>query len=241
MPLLKRFSDLLAGYANRITTTIENNPDRIADSLDLNYQRMEQALSSAKRELVSVKAQRISVEHDMSHYDEKMEQLDSEIDQAIDIDRDDLARKLLAQKNDIDGKRTTAQQRRDTIAKHEDELTSTIDSLQAQIDRFHDEKNTLKAQMAVQHSRSEVAETVNGVNGTMTSASSAMQRAQKQIQSMSAHADALNEAASQGVFRTSLDDHSGAEHELQQATKHIDPSVDDQLAARKKARQAKAA
>lgn len=241
MSLFQRFSDLVSGYANRVATSIESNPDRIADSLDLNYQRMEQALNSAKGELVSVKAQRISVEHDLSHYDEQVQRIDSEVDQAIDIERDDLARKLLAQKKDLATKSATARARRDTIAQHEDELVRTIDSLQTKIDQFHDEKDTLKAQMAVQHSRSEVAETVNGVGGSMRSASSAMQRAQKQIRSMSAHADALNEAAEQGVFRTSFGGHSSAEQELQEATKDIDPSVDAQLAARKKARQSKAA
>ena len=103
--------------------------------------------------------------------------------------------------------------------------------MQARVERFRTQKETLKASYTAAEAQTKVGEAVSGISTSMGSAGATMQRAQDKIASMQARAGAIDELLASGALNdltTPVDD---IQKELDKVS--TTSQVDNELAALK--------
>jgi phage shock protein A len=227
MGLFRRAHDIAEAKANKALDAAER-PDEM---LDLSYEKMLEQITKVRRALVEIAASRKRIELQEQQLQHSADHLQDQAKAALGAGREDLAREALTRKaaaqNQVDAMAPQHQQ----LVDEETKLSNTLQTLQARVNAFRTQKETLKAQYTAAKAVTSVNEDVAGISKSFSDSGAALTRAQDKIAAMQARSGALDELLESGV----LEDVGSGGDDIQRELDQLGTSsgVDAQLAALK--------
>ena len=227
MGMLKRAGEIFQAKANKALDKAEK-PDEM---LDLSYEQMLEQITKVRQALATIAAsrKRIELQEDQLHH--SIDHLTDQARQALAANREDLAKEALARKATAQAEIDDMEPQHQQLGEQEEKLTATLQALQARVNQFRTQKETMKAQYAAAQASASVNESVAGISDTFSDSGAALQRAQDKIQNMQARAGALDELLASGA----LEDVGGGSDDIQKQLDEVGASsqVSDELAQMK--------
>jgi phage shock protein A len=227
MGLFSRAHDIMQAKANRALDNAEK-PDEM---LDLSYEKMLEQITQVRRALVEIAASRKRIELQESQLQGSADHLQDQARTALGAGREDLAREALSRKSAALEQIQQMEPQHQQMVEEEGKLTQTLQTLQARVNQFRTQKETLKAQYTAAKAVTSVNEGVAGISKSITDSGAALTRAQDKIAGMQARSSALDELLESGVLEDVGGGHDDIQHELDKIG--ASSSVDQELAALK--------
>ena len=227
MGLFSRAHDIVQAKANRALDNAEK-PDQM---LDLSYEKMLEQITQVRRALVEIAGSRKRIELQEQQLQHSADHLQDQAKAALGAGREDLAREALSRKAAAQQQINEMEPQHQQLVDEEEKLSHTLQTLQARVNQFRTQKETMKAQYSAAQALTSVNEGVAGISKTMGDSGAALARAQDKIASMQARSGALDELLESGV----LEDVGGGHDDIQKELDKIgaSSSVDAELAALK--------
>ncbi|HUZ43878.1 MAG TPA: PspA/IM30 family protein [Acidimicrobiales bacterium] len=227
MGLFSRAQDIMKAKANKAISAAEK-PDEM---LDLSYERMLEQITKVRRALVDIAAARKRIELQEDQLQHSVEHLTDQARASVAANREDLAREALSRKTAAQTQIDAMEPQHQQIVEEERKLGETLKTLQARVNQFRTQKETMKAQYSAATAVSSVNESVAGISKSFGDSGQTLQRAQDKIASLQARSGALDELLESGV----LEDVGGGTDDIQKELDQIasSSSVDSELAALK--------
>jgi phage shock protein A len=195
------------GIGQRISTIFKAKASKALDraedpreTLDYSYERQRDLLQKVRRGLTDVATSRKRVELQAQQLRESGEKLESQARQALEQNREDLAREAVARRATILTQLTELKTQHDQLKAEEEKLTEASRRLQAKVDAFKIKKETIKATYTAAEAQTRINEAVTGISEEMGDVGMAMERAQDKTEQMRARAGALDEMISSGAL-----------------------------------------
>src|SRR5580704_3324200 len=227
MGIFQRAHDIVQAKTNKALDAAEK-PDEM---LDLSYEKMLEQITQVRRALVDIAASKKRLELQEEQFTHTIDHLQDQAKQALQGNREDLAKEALARKAAAQQQIDQMEPQRQQLEEEEQKLTQTLDVLQKRVNDFRTQKETLKAQYTAAKAISSVDESTAGISKSFNDSGAALQRAQDKISTMQARSGALDELLESGV----LEDVGGGTDDIQKELDKVgqDASVDQELAAMK--------
>jgi phage shock protein A len=207
MSVFKRLSNIVQAKSNKALDKMEDP----RDTLDLSYQKQLEQLQQVRRGVADVATARKRIELQAQQLKQSADKLQAQARQALAQGREDLAREALSRRASIATQLEGLKTQHDQIAAQEAKLVQTAQLLQARVEAFRTQKETLKASYTAAQAQTKIGEAVAGISESMSDTGMAVQRAQDRIATMQARAGAVDELLASGA----LDDLSGSSDPLQ--------------------------
>jgi phage shock protein A len=201
MSVMKRVSMIFKAKANKALDRMEDP----RETLDYSYQRQLEMLTQVRRGVADVATSRKRVELQMNSLRQNQNKLEGQAKQALGAGRDDLAREALSRRAALQGQLTDLENQYHSLQADEEKLTVASQRLQAKVEAFRMQKETIKATYTAAEAQSRIGEAVSGISEEMGDVGMAVQRAQDKTAQMQARAGALDELMASGA----LDDVTG--------------------------------
>ena len=227
MGLFSRAHDIVQAKANRALDKAEK-PDEM---LDLSYEKMLEQITQVRKALVDIAASRKRIELQEDQLQHSADHLQDQARAALNAGREDLAREALTRKEAATQQIQQMEPQHQQLVDEEAKLGQTLKTLQARVNQFRTQKETLKAQYSAAQAVTSVNEGVAGISKSISDSGAALTRAQDKIENMQARSTALDELLESGVLEDVGGGHDDIQHELDQIG--ASSSVDQQLAALK--------
>lgn len=210
MSILGRMADLLQAKTHSLLDKLED-PN---ESLDLSYEKMLSGLQETKQHLAEVVTEQKMLERQMDQAKQEADHAQDNARLAMQSSREDLAREAL-------GKRQTALEKQQALAKAHDNITAQVDkligyqkTLENRIDQFHTQKEVMKSSYAAAQAQVKVTESLTGVGQRLGNVGDTMRRAEDKVAGAQAKADAMDGLLKAGILNDPLDHRSSVEKEL---------------------------
>lgn len=200
MSLMKRITTLFRSKASKAMDRAEDP----RETLDYSYQRQVEQLSKVRRGVADVATSRKRVELQVSQLEQQSDKLQQQAQQAIDAEREDLAREALTRRSGLQRQMEDLREQVAQLQQEEEKLTRAQQQLQNKVESFRTRKETLKATYTAAEAQTNVHEAVSGISDEMGDVGQAVQRAEDKTQQMQARAGAVDELIASGA----LEDHS---------------------------------
>jgi phage shock protein A len=166
---------------------------------------------------------------------ERINKLDLQAMQALQANREDLARMALQRKETLVVQINSYEQQLAQLKTQEEKLINMERTVSGRIDAFRTQKEMVKAQYSAAQAQVKINETLTGISQEMTEMNLAMQRAQDKVLSMQSRANAMEALIEQGALSEQgmLGPGSGdtLDRELQKIS--VEQNVETQLQAMK--------
>jgi phage shock protein A len=227
MGLFSRAHDIMQAKANRALDKAEK-PDEM---LDLSYEKMLEQITQVRRALVEIAASRKRIELQESQLQGSCDHLQDQARAALGAGREDLAREALNRKAAAAQQIEQMEPQHQQLVDEEAKLGQTLQTLQARVNQFRTQKETLKAQYTAAQAVTSVNEGVAGISKSISDSGAALNRAQDKIAGMQARSSALDELLESGVLEDVGAGHDDIQHELDKIG--ASSAVDQELAALK--------
>jgi len=224
MSILGRVADLFQAKTNKLLNVLED-PN---ETLDLSYEKMLTGLQDTKRHLADVVAQQVSLERQIDAVDKEIVGTEDDAATAVRAGRDDLARAALVHRQRAMDTRQTLVTAHDAIVPQVDKLSGYQRQLEARIDTFRTQKETMKASYAAAKAQVQVTQAITGVGDQLGRVGNAYGRAEDKMLAMRDKAEAMDSMIKQGLLTDALDKRDGATREIAQL--RTDHAVEDDLA-----------
>ena len=227
MGFFQRAHDIMQAKANKALDAAEK-PDEM---LDLSYEKMLEQITQVRRALVEIAASRKRLELQGEQLKHTADHLQDQARAAVGAGRDDLAREALSRRNAAQGQIDQMEPQHQQLVDEEAKLSHTLQALQARVNQFRTQKETMKAQYTAAKAMTSVNEGVAGISKSIGDSGAALTRAQDKIANMQARSGALDELLESGV----LEDVGGGNDDIQRELDKLGAgsSVDSELAALK--------
>jgi len=201
MSVMKRVSLIFKSKANKALDRMEDP----RETLDYSYQRQLEMLTQVRRGVADVATSRKRVELQMKSLQQNQNKLEGQAKQALGAGREDLAREALGRRAALDSQLSDLENQYHSLQADEEKLTVASQRLQAKVEAFRMQKETIKATYAAAEAQSRIGEAVSGISEEMGDVGMAVQRAQDKTAQMQARAGAIDELMASGA----LDDVTG--------------------------------
>jgi phage shock protein A len=201
MSVMKRVSMIFRAKANKALDRMEDP----RETLDYSYQRQLEMLTQVRRGVADVATSRKRVELQMNTLRQQQNKLEGQAKQALGAGREDLAREALGRKAALQTQLTDLDNQYHSLQADEEKLTVASQRLQAKVEAFRMQKETIKATYTAAEAQSRIGEAVSGISEEMGDVGMAVQRAQDKTAQMQARAGAIDELMASGA----LDDITG--------------------------------
>jgi phage shock protein A len=147
--------------------------------------------------------------------------------------REDLAREALTRKSALTGQMDDLEQQRAQLQGEEEKLTLASQRLQAKVESFRTQKETIKAKYTAAEASTRINEAFSGISEEMGDVGMAVQRAEDKTAQMQARAGAIDELIASGALddASSLNRGDDISRELDAMSSQSD--VESELAALK--------
>jgi phage shock protein A len=227
------FSRLLTFLRIRTNAALDKaeNPSQV---LDYSYNKQLEQLQELKRSIVDVVTNEKRLELQQKQLVEKVNKLDMQAKQALQANREDLARLALQRKETLLTQLNAYEQQIAQLRSQEEKLINMERTVSARVEAFRTQKEMVKAQYNAAQAQVKISENITGISQEMSEMNLAMQRAQDKILTMQARANAMETMIEQGTLSEQLLPGSGGDtldRELQQIA--TEQSVEAQLQALK--------
>jgi len=195
MSVMKRVSMIFKAKANKALDRMEDP----RETLDYSYQRQLEMLTQVRRGVADVATSRKRVELQMKSLEQNQNKLEGQAKQALGAGREDLAREALSRKAALQSQLTDLANQYHSLQADEEKLTVASQRLQAKVESFRMQKETIKATYTAAEAQSRIGEAVSGISEEMGDVGMAVQRAQDKTAQMQARAGAEQPKAGDGA------------------------------------------
>ncbi|WP_340818991.1 PspA/IM30 family protein [Methanolobus sp. WCC4] len=222
------------GLFNRMGTVVRSKMNKLVDrmedpreTLDYSYERQLEMLQDVKRGVAEVATSKKRLQLQRSKLSQSIEKLDAQAREAINVDREDLARLALERKSGLTVQIQGLDQQIADLEKEQEKLVAAEKRLSTKVEVFRTKKETIKAQYSAAEAQVKINESVSGISEEMADVGLAIERAENKTDQMKARASALDELIEVGT----LDDltSSGDDIDRELAKISAESSVDLEL------------
>jgi len=227
MGMLSRMSTIVKSKMNRILDTAEDP----RETLDYSYEKQLEMLRNVKKGVVEMVAAKRRIQQQAVTVQANIEKLEAQAKQALEADREDLARLALQRKQAATVELQGLDEQISGMEHEQEKLTQAEQRLQAKVAAFKTKKEVIKAQYTAAQAQVRIGSALSGISEEMGDISLAAERAENKTEQMRARAGAIDELASIGV----LDDFSGTQDDISRELEALTSSqnVEDELSALK--------
>ena len=227
MGMLSRMSTIVKSKMNRILDTAEDP----RETLDYSYEKQLEMLRNVKKGVVEMVAAKRRIQQQAVTVQANIQKLEAQAKQALEADREDLARLALQRKQAATVELQGLDEQIAGMEHEQEKLTQAEQRLQAKVSAFKTKKEVIKAQYTAAQAQVRIGSALSGISEEMGDISLAAERAENKTEQMRARAGAIDELASIGV----LDDFSGTQDDISRELEALTSSqnVEDELSALK--------
>src|SRR6266702_3756854 len=196
MGIFSRFANFLRIRANAALDKAED-PGQV---MDYSYNVQVEELGRLRRSIVEVVTNEKRLEMLQAQILEKFRKLYQQAMQALQADREDLARLALQKKEALLPQIESYEQQITQLQAQKEKLLEMQRTVSARVEAFRTQKEMVKAQYSAAQAQVKISEAVTGISEEMTEMNLAMQRAQDKILTMQARANAMEALIEQGTL-----------------------------------------
>lgn len=201
MSIFSRFQAAIEARANQVVDLFEDPKA----SLDYSLSRLEESRNMISRGLVEVSAARYRLENQYKQLAVEIQKYSSQVQEAIRLGRDDLARIALERKQEAILRQNGLADNISSLSQQEETLKQSQINLDHKIALFRSKKEELKAIYDSSRVQLQVREAVAGLSEDLADVGSTVQRIEARIQEMQSRSDAIDGLISQGVLSDALE------------------------------------
>ena len=231
MGFFSRLRNFLGMQANAALDKAED-PGKV---MDYSYSKQLEQLQNLRRSIADVVTNEKRLELQETEIQQQSDKLQMQAMQALQANREDLARQALQRKDLLQSQLVGYQQQLEQLHAQEGRLVDMERTISARIQAFRTQKEMVKAQYNAAQAQVKINETATGISQEMGEMNLAMQRAQDKVLSMQARANAMESLIDSGTLGEQglLGSGSGdsLDRELQQISSQ--QNIDAQLQAMK--------
>jgi len=231
------------GFFSRLATFFHIKANAALDKaedpgqvMDYSYSKQVEQLQQLRRSIADVVTNEKRLEMQQAQLIQKTNTLDQQAVQALQANREDLARMALQRKETLLAQINSYEQQLAQLKAQEEKLISMERTISARVEAFRTQKEMVKAQYNAAQAQVKINETVTGISEEMTEMNLAMQRAQDKVLTMQARANAMEALIDQGTLSEQgmlgADSGDTLERELQKIS--TEQNVEAQLQAMKR-------
>src|ERR1700736_2941468 len=196
MGIFSRLATLFRIRANAALDKAED-PGQV---MDYSYSKQLEQLQHLRRSIADVVTNEKRLELQQSQLLEKTNKLDAQAMQALQANREDLARMALQRKEAILIQINSYEQQIAQLRAQEEKLISMERTVTARVEAFRTQKEMVKAQYNAAQAQVKINEAVTGISEEMSEMNLAMQRAQDKVLTMQARAEARDTLTDKGAL-----------------------------------------
>ena len=193
------FSRLLTFFRIRANAALDKVEDP-GQVMDYSYQEQLKQLQNLKRSLADVVTQQKLLEGQQATMLQKVNDYDQKARQALQANREDLAREALQRKELLLPQLSAYEQQIAQLRAQAERLITMERTVSARVETFRTQKEMVKAQYGAAQAQVKINEAVTGISQEMSEMNLAMQRAQDKVLSMQARANAMESLIEQGTL-----------------------------------------
>ena len=195
------------GFFSRLATFFHIKANAALDKaedpgqvMDYSYSKQVEQLQQLRRSIADVVTNEKRLEMQQSQLIQKTNTLDQQALQALQGNREDLAREALQRKEALLPQLSAYEQQIAQLRAQAERLITMERTVSARVEQFRTQKEMVKAQYGAAQAQVKINETVSGISNEMTEMNLAMQRAQDKVLTMQARANAMEALIEQGTL-----------------------------------------
>ena len=192
----QRISLIFRSKANKALDRAEDP----RETLDYSYQRQLDLLAKVRRGVADVATSRKRVELQVNQLTAQSDKLQKQAEQALTMNREDLAREALTRKSGLASQITALKEQQATLQGEEEKLTLAQQRLSAKVESFRTRKETIKATYTAAEAQTKINEALTGIGDELGDVGAAIQRAEDKTAQMQARAGAVDELLASGAL-----------------------------------------
>jgi phage shock protein A len=193
------FSRLMTFLHIRASAALDEaeNPGQV---MDYSYNKQLEQLQQLRRAVADVVTNEKRLELQQSQLQEKVRKLATQALQALQANREDLARLALQKKEALVAQLNSYEQQIAQLRAQEEKLINMERTISARVEAFRTQKEMVKAQYSAAQAQVKINESITGISQEMSEMNLAMQRAQDKVLNMQARATAMETLIEQGTL-----------------------------------------
>jgi len=196
MGFFSRLRNFLGMQANAALDKAED-PGKV---MDYSYSKQLEQLQNLRRSIADVVTNEKRLELQEQQIQQQSDKLQMQAMQALQANREDLAREALQRKELLQSQLVGYQQQLEQLHGQEGRLVDMERTISARIQTFRTQKEMVKAQYNAAQAQVKINETATGISQEMGEMNLAMQRAQDKVLSMQARANAMESLIDSGTL-----------------------------------------
>ena len=196
MGIFSRIATLFRIRANAALDKAED-PGQV---MDYSYNEQVKQLQVLRHSIADVVTNEKRLEMQQSQLKDKVHKLEDQARQALQANREDLARMALQRQQTLVLQINEYERQIAQLRGQEEKLIDMERTVSARIEAFRTQKEMVKAQYSAAQAQVKINEAVTGISEEMSEMNLAMQRAQDKVLTMQARANAMDTLIEQGAL-----------------------------------------
>jgi phage shock protein A len=168
--------------------------------MDYSYTKQIEQLQQLRRAIADVVTNEKRLDLQQSQLQQQVNKLDQQAMQALQANREDLARMALQRKEGLLAQLASYEQQIAQLHAQAENLIAMERKVSARVEAFRTQKEMVKAQYSAAQAQVKINEAVTGISQEMTVMNLAMQRAQDKVLTMQSRANAMEALIDQGTL-----------------------------------------
>jgi phage shock protein A len=168
--------------------------------LDYSYEKQTELLTKVRRGVADVATSKKRLELQADKLQASSAKLEAQATQALQADREDLARVALERKAGVQAQLDDITAQREQLQAEQDKLVAAEQKLTTKVESFRVRKETIKAQYTAAEAQTKIGEAFSGISEDMADVGMAMDRAEGKVETMRARAGAIDELLESGAL-----------------------------------------
>ncbi len=186
------------------------------ETLDYSYEQQLQQLQNVKRGIADVTTAKKRLEMQYTTMQQQVDKLDGQARQALQANREDLAREALTRKTAVQEQLQDIMTQGQQLEAQQQKLVEGERTLQAKVESFRTQKEVIKAQYSAAEAQVRIGEAATGIGEHMADVGLAIQRAKDKTDQMQARASAIDELTAAGSLEDYTSSGDDIDRQLQQ-------------------------
>ncbi len=175
-------------------------PEDPVQALDQAYLRQLQSLQQVRRGVAQVVVAGRRLELHASELEQSQERLRDEARLALREGREDLARLVLTRSQEARSELASLERQVERLKQQEQDLEVTSRRLEARVESFRSQRDTVRAQLSAAQASAAIGEAVTGISGDLGRVRLLLERAREEAAQMEARAAAIEELVRRGTL-----------------------------------------
>ncbi len=196
MSLLNRMGTVIKAKMNKLIGGMEDP----RETLDYSYEKQLDLLQNVKRGVAEVTTSKVRLQLQRAKLVQNSEKLEVQAHEALQANREDLARLALERKNTITSQIESLDKEIATLEVEEEKLVAAEKRLSTKIEVFRSRKETIKAEYSAAEAQVRISESVSGISEEMVDVGMSIERAENKTEDMKARSGALDELIDKGTL-----------------------------------------